>query len=279
LAMGRPDADAVKPVLSWFGRMLELEVTAGLLAITVAGILASVSPPGENGSLRLTERQAYAVLEPRLPAVKLINPVTFYGATTRTMADLHYSEFTHHWSGVMVSLLGLCWLVQAAGGRTAQWGARSWPLLLIPFAAFVVVASDPEIWWLRRVSIGHALSDPQLLEHQLGGGMILLLAWLGWRERRSAGPERPLGYALPVIMVLGSLLLLGHAHSTRPADDALANLINVQHAVFGAFGLLAGTVRWLSLRGLFPRRAARWLWPGLIIGLGLFMTFCYREAV
>jgi hypothetical protein len=51
-----------------------------------------------------------------------------------------------------------------------------------------------------------------------------------------------------------------------------------QHAIFGAFGLLAGTLRWLNLRGLFPDRAARLLWPGLVIGLGLFMTFCYRET-
>ncbi|MDB6110337.1 MAG: Copper resistance domain protein [Pedosphaera sp.] len=279
LAMDRSNADAVKLVLRRFGRMLELEVTAGLLVITVAGILASVSPPGQNGSLRLTERQTDAFLEPRLPAVRMVNPATFYGAAPRTVDDLHYSEFTHHWSGVMVCLLGLCWLAQAGSGRAAEWGGRSWPFLLVPFAAFVVVASDPEVWWLRRISIGHALSDPQLLEHQLGGGMILLLAWLGWRDRRRAGPERPLGYALPIIMVLGSLSLLGHAHSTLITDDALANLINVQHAVFGAFGLIAGTVRWLGLRGLFPRQAARWLWPGLVIGLGLFMTFCYREVV
>jgi putative copper export protein len=279
LAMDRSDMDVVKPVLRRFGRVLELEVTAGLLVITVAGILASVSPPGKNGLLRLTERQTYALLEPRLPSVRLINPATFYGAATRTVDDLHYSEFTHHCSGVMVCLLGLCWLAQAAGGRAAKWGERMWPFLLVPFATFVAVASDPEVWWLRRVSFGHALSDPQLLEHQLGGGMILLLAWLGWRDRRRAGPERPLGYALPIIMILGSLLLLGHAHSTLATDNALSNLINVQHAVFGAFGLLAGTVRWLSLRRLFPQRAAGWIWPGLVIGLGLFMTFCYREAV
>jgi hypothetical protein len=59
----------------------------------------------------------------------------------------------------------------------------------------------------------------------------------------------------------------------------LTNLINEQHAIFGALIVLAGTVRWLSLRHLFPPRIASLLWPSLVIGLGAFMAFFYREAV
>jgi len=80
-------------------------------------------------------------------------------------------------------------------------------------------------------------------------------------------------------MILGSLLLLGHAHSNFSNTQEVTNLINVQHAIFGSFGLFAGLIRWLNLRGLFPDRAARLVWPVLIVGLGLYMTFCYREAV
>lgn len=43
--------------------------------------------------------------------------------------------------------------------------------------------------------------------------------------------------------------------------------------------ILAGTVRWLALRHLFPPRIAGFLWPALIIGLGIFMAFFYREVV
>jgi hypothetical protein len=84
---------------------------------------------------------------------------------------------------------------------------------------------------------------------------------------------------VPVLMILGSLLLLGHAHANFTSTQELTNLINVQHAVFGAFGLFAGTVRWLNLRGLFPSAIARPLWPSLVIGLGLYMAFCCREVV
>jgi hypothetical protein len=185
----------------------------------------------------------------------------------------------HHWSGAFVCVLGLGWLLQSIGGGAGKWAGYGWPLVLVPFAIFVAMMADPEVWLLRRVSLRQAISDPQLLEHQLGAVMILVLVWLGWRDLKKPAARRPLGYALPVIMILGGILLLGHAHSTLSATEALTNLINVQHAVFGAFILLAGATRWLSLRDLIPPRAASVIWPCLIIGLGTFMLFFYREVV
>lgn len=266
-----------KSVLARFGRMLELEVTSGILLLAVAGTLASISPPGQNRSLQLNQQQVTALTSPRIPSFNVPDPVGFYGKPERSVADLQYAEFTHHGSGIVVILLGLCWLGQSARGTLGLWCGRIWPMLLVPFALFVAVVADPEVWWFRQVPLWQAATDPQLAEHQLGAVMVLILAFLGWRDRHRPVIERPLGYGLPVILIFGGLLLLGHAHSTLTADNALSNLISVQHAIFGAFVLLAGTVRWFSLRGLFPDRIARWIWPVLIIGLGLFMTFCYRE--
>jgi hypothetical protein len=220
-----------------------------------------------------------ALVSPDWPTTAIVNPEKFYGAGRRGINDLRYSEFTHNWSGVGVTLLGLFWLVQSLGGPPARKAGAVWPFLLVPFALFIAIAADPEVWWLRRVSFGQALSDPLLLEHQLGALLVLLLIWFGWRDRHRAEDRRPLGFVLPVIMILGSLLLLGHAHSTLTVTEDLTNLINVQHAIFGAFGLLAGTVRWLALRALIPPAPARIVWPGLIVALGLFMAFGYREVV
>jgi len=259
--------------------MLELEVTAGVLAITVAGILGAVSPPGEAGTQRLTASQAHVLLCPHLPITSVVNPASFYGAPDRTLNDLRYSEFMHNWSGVAVLLLGLCWLAHSVRANPGAWVAYAWPALLVVLGLFVGLASDPEVWLLRRVSLWCVAGDPQLLEHQLGAVMVFLLAWLAWRRRRKAPAERLLGYALPCIMIAGSLLLLGHAHSARNATEQLTNLINVQHAIFGMFGLMAGTVRWLGLRAQIPWRLAGWVWPSCVIGLGLFMAFCYRETI
>lgn len=272
--------DARAPLLRHFGRMLELEVTAGLLVVTVAGIVGSVSPPGEAGAYRLTAQQTLALLRPDLPTTGLIDPAKFYGAETRTLDDLRYAEFTHNWSGIVLILLGACWLAQSVGrGVAATFAARAWPWLLVPFAVFVAVASDPEVWILREISLAHALRDPQILEHQLGALMVLLLVVLGWRDRRHDPTTRPLGVALPAIMIVGSLLLLGHAHSTLTVTEEITNLINVQHAVLGALGLFAGVARWFQLRGLLSDRAARRLWPALVIALGVFLAFGYREVV
>ncbi len=280
LAFRQGGEDTAKSnLLRRFGRSLELEVTAGVLVITTAGILASVSPPGEAGAYRLTAQQSQALLRPHLPVTRIASPAGYYGADERSVEDLHYAEFTHNWSGVMVCLLGLGWLEQNARGRLGQWAGRGWPLLLIPFAIFVAMASDPEVWWFRQVSPLQVLRDPQLLEHQLGAVMILILAWLGWRHNPRFAESGPIYYALPIVLAAGGILLLGHAHSTLNITEELTNLINYQHAIFGTFILLAGTVHWLAVRDLFPCRAGNFIWPCFVIALGVYMAFYYREAV
>ena len=265
------------PWVRLFGRMLELEVTAGVLVITIAGIVGSIAPPGEDGSLLLTARQLDAVLSPVLPRATLVDPSLFIGAATRTVDDLRYAELMHNWSGVFVTAMGLLWLVQGLGERSASLAARAWPFLLVILAVFISVFADPEVWVWRAVTFREAISDPTVVEHQLGAAMVLVMAWLGGRDRWRPARERPLGPALPLLMMMGSLLLLGHAHAGVRTNEGLGTLINVQHGVLGALGLLAGAVRWLGLRGLLPERAARTLWPLLVTALGLFLAFCYRE--
>src|ERR1700677_743511 len=266
-------------VLSRFSRMLELEVTSGLLVITVAGILGSVSPPGDDGSQRLSAVQAHAFLQPHLPVTDVSGwdlPDDPHGVPLR---EKRYDEFTHNWSGIMVCLMGAAWLAISMGGRAGFWAGRLLPLLFVFFGLFIDLAGNPELWILHRYGLFSALANPILLEHQIGGGMTFILAWLTWRDRKTAPELRPLGYPLPVIMIVGSLLLLGHAHSLTRIPDDLTVLVNVQHAVFGALGLFAGTTRLLMLRGLVPARVARVAWPSFVIGLGIFMAFFYREVV
>lgn len=279
-AAGRPALDVrASAALRRFGCMLELELTAGVLVIAVAGILGSIAPPAGDAALRLTSTQVRALLSPDLPTTAIVNPAVLYDLPERTADDLRYSEFTHNWSGMFVTALGLCWLVQASGGRLSRAAGHVWPLLLVAFASFVAAVADPEVWVFRRLTLWQALSDPRIAEHHVGASLVLVLAWLGWRDRRTSAPHRPLGYALAVVMIFGSLLLLGHAHASQTITDDLSNLITVQHAILGALGLYAGTVRWLSMRGLFPARAARVVGPSLVIAFGLFLVFCYRELV
>jgi copper transport protein len=261
-----------------FGRVLELEVTVGVLVVLVAGILGSVAPPGEDGSLRLSPVQVDALLSPALPHTTLVDPSRFVGAQTRTIDDLRYAELMHNWSGVFVTALGLLWLAPGIRPQAATWATRAWPVLLVPLAPFISAFADPEVWMLRTVTVREAIVDPGIVEHQLGAALVLLMVWLGWRDHRRPTRERPLGPALPLLMIAGGVLLLGHAHTSVRAAEELGTLISVQHAVLGALALLAGTVRWLSLREIFPGRLARILWPLLVTAMGLYLTFCYREV-
>lgn len=262
-----------------FRRSLELEATAGILAIAVAGIVGSVSPPGGDGAVTLSPRQVDALLIPKLPQRSFIDPQLFVGDSERNQFDLLYSEFMHNWSGVGVFLMGCFWLLQGGQGRAAEIATRLWPIVFVPFALFISLFADPEVFLLRRVTVREALSDPVVLEHQIGALLVLVFVWLGWRDRHRGPLERPLGPFLPLLMILGSLLLLGHAHASVRATQELTNLINVQHAVFGTLGLLAGMIRWFMLRGLLPATPARFVWPLLVMILGILMTFFYREAI
>ena len=268
-----------KPTLSLFGRMLELEVTAGLFVVAVAGILASIAPPGNDGESQLTVAQARAVLTPDLPTTHVENWTAPEDPRGPTEDDLRYSEFTHNWSGVFVTLFGLGWLAQGFGGKSSLWAARLYPFILVPFGFAVAILSNPELYIMRSVSLWSALTNPSLFEHQFAAVIVFILAWLAWRDQRNPESMRPLGYPLPIIMITGSLLLLGHAHSDPAVPGEIATLINVQHTVFGAFGLFAGAARWWVLRGVIPPRIGNFAWPAGIIGLGLFMAFFYREII
>jgi putative copper export protein len=277
---GAPALDVRGEGTAWlrrFGRMLELEVSAGMLVVIIAGILGSVSPPGEDGARLLTRVQLHALLTPTVPRATLVDPSSFVGAATRTVDDRRYAEFMHNWSGVFVTAMGLLWVAQGLGPLGATWVTRVWPFLLVPLALFISIFADPEVWVLRTVTLREAIVDPGIVEHQLGAALVLAMIWLGWRDQHRPPRERPLGAALPLVMIGGSVLLLGHAHTSARETEELGTLINVQHAALGGLGLLAGTVRWLSVRRIFPERPARVLWPLLVIAMGLYLTFCYRE--
>ncbi|MCX8071556.1 MAG: CopD family protein [Candidatus Binatia bacterium] len=262
-----------------FHRSLELEATAAFLVVIVAGIVGSISPPGADGSVTLSREQVAVLMTPKLPSTSFVDPTLFVGDWERNRFDLLYSEFMHNWSGLGVTLMATLWLLQAAGGRVEMVASKVWPAFLVPFALFIAIFADPEVFLLRQVKFREALSDPVVLEHQAGAIMVLALAWLGWRDRYRPASQRPLGPGLPILMIVGSVLLLGHAHASVRSTQELTNIINVQHAVFGTLGLLAGVTRWLMLRGIIPSAAARFLWPVLVMLLGLFMTFFYREVL
>ena len=82
----------------------------------------------------------------------------------RNAEDIAWSEYNHHWAGLIVVAIGLLALAERSG--RAPW-ARNWPLLFLVLAGFLLLRSDPETWPLGDVGFIESLSDPEVLQHRI----------------------------------------------------------------------------------------------------------------
>ncbi len=199
----------------------------------------------------------------------------------RNAADIAWSEYNHHWSGLFVLAIGVLALLNQAGLRIA----RHWPLVFLGLAAFLFLRSDPETWPLGPVGFWESFRDVEVLQHRVFVVLIVAFAWFEWRVRAgswqshsAAGAMKSHSAAMvfPLLCAAGSVLLLTHSHAIANVKEQL--LIELTHTPLALAGLGAGAARWLELRLDPPgSRIAGWVWPicFLIVGLLLLM---YREA-
>jgi copper resistance protein D len=194
----------------------------------------------------------------------------------RNAADIAWSEYNHHWSGLFVLAIGLLSLLNQAGLR---W-ARHWPLLFIGLAAFLFVRSDPEVWPLGEIGFFASFRDIEVLQHRL---FVLLIAAFGifeWRVRNSREVKPWARLVFPLLCAGGGTLLLTHSHAIANLKDQL--LIELTHTPLALTGIIAGWSRWLELRldpatNRVAQRVAGWVWPICFILVGC-MLLSYREA-
>jgi putative copper resistance protein D len=194
----------------------------------------------------------------------------------RNAADIAWSEYNHHWSGLFVLAIGVLSLLNAAGLR---W-ARHWPLLFLGLAAFLFLRSDPEVWPLGDIGLLASLRDIEVLQHRLFVVLIAAFGIFEWRVRTGRNVKPWAQLVFPLLCAGGGTLLLTHSHAIANLKDQL--LIELTHTPLALTGIVAGWARWLELR-LDPKtnpvawRVAHWLWPVCFIVVGL-MLLNYREA-
>jgi copper resistance protein D len=191
----------------------------------------------------------------------------------RNAEDIAWSEYNHHWAGLIVLAIGILALAERSG--RAPW-ARNWPLLFLVLAGFLLLRSDPETWPLGDVGFIESLSDPEVLQHRIFVVLITAFAVFEWRVR--TGRERSLnaGLVFPLITAIGGALLLTHSHALSNLKDQM--LIEMSHVPLALLGVAAGWSRWLELRLDPPAsRMAAWIWPVCFALVGLVLL-AYREA-
>jgi putative copper resistance protein D len=191
----------------------------------------------------------------------------------RNAYDIAWSEYNHHWAGLLVALMGLAALALRSG--RAPW-ARHWPLLFLLLAAFLFLRADPEVWPMGEIGLIESLRDPEVVQHRVFVALIVVFAFFEWRVRTGRIASRRLALAFPLLVALGATLLLTHSHALGNVKEEL--LIEWTHLPIAVLGITAGWTRWLEVKAPQTEgRWAGWVWPVCFILVGLLLLG-YREA-
>jgi putative copper resistance protein D len=190
-----------------------------------------------------------------------------------TPGDIAWSEYNHHWAGLIVLTAGLL-AVLARTGR-ARW-ARHWPLAFLGLAVFLFLRADPENWPLGPRSFWQSFAVADVTQHRLFVLLIIVFALFEWAVRTGRIHSRGASLVFPGVCALGGALLLTHTHSLTNSSEEL--LVELSHLPMAIFAVAAGWSRWLELRLTgAPRQTAAWIWPLCFVLIGVTLLH-YREA-
>jgi putative copper resistance protein D len=191
------------------------------------------------------------------------------GTRPNTPAEKAWSEYNHHWAGIIVLAVGLLALVAQAGH--VSW-ARHWPLAFLGLSVFLFLRSDPEVWPLGPNGFWVTLADPEVLLHRIFVVLVIALAVFEWRVQTGRVASASVRLVFPVLVAVSGALLLTHSHTLgNIKEEVLAELSHIPLAILA---VTAGWSRWLELR--LPtenptRNALARLWPGCIVLIGAIL--------
>jgi putative copper resistance protein D len=292
-------ADPATPITR-LRRCAEVEIGVGITVFFAAASLTSLPPAADLTVDRVSLAEIVERMEPRWPprldspdhatlALSQLQAQLNAGAADaanrpqafvpgagvvppRNAEDIAWSEYNHHWSGLLVLAIGLLALAERTG--RAPW-ARHWPLMFLLLAGFLFLRSDPETWPLGDEGFWESLRDPEVVQHRVFVVLIAAFAIFEWRVRTGRARSPRAAYVFPLISAAGGLLLLTHSHALANVKEEL--LIEWTHLPLALLGVTAGWARWLELRLDPPQRwLPAWIWPICFTLIGPLLLF-YRE--
>jgi putative copper resistance protein D len=162
-------------------------------------------------------------------------------AKPNTPADQAWSEYNHHWAGLVVLAAGILSLL----ARRISW-ARHWPLIFLGLAVFLFLRSDAENWPLGPRGFWESFQVAEVAQHRLFVVLIVALGMFEWAVRTRRIAAQPGGLVFPLVCAVGGALLLTHSHSLgNVKEEFLAELSHTPLAILAA---VAGWSRWLEIR-------------------------------
>lgn len=205
--------------------------------------------------------------DPRLPRSFVPGQV----AKADTAADIAWSEYNHHWAGIVVMAAGILSLAS----RRLRW-ARIWPLAFLGLAAFLFLRADSENWPLGPRGFWESFQVAEVAQHRVFVVLITLFAAFEWAVQTGRIPPRRAGLVFPLVCATGGALLLTHSHSL--GNIRAEFFAEMSHIPLAVLAILAGWSRWLEIR-LPPRKReyfVAWVWPVCFVLIGVILL-SYRE--
>lgn len=277
-------------LLARLRRFGEVEIGLGFMAVLAAASMTSQPPavdmPHDRVSMaeivarfrpmvpRMTS-PAFGELAPSTPLDVSVKESQFSGANAASDAnDEAWSEYNHHWSGVIVLAAGLFALLSRL--PRSSW-ARNWPVVFAGLAVFIVLRADPDCWPLGPRPFWASMYAPDVLQHRLYAVLILAFAAFEWGVQTGRLHSRWAAGVFPLLCAAGGALLLTHNHSIGNVKEEL--LAEMSHTPIALLGATAGWSRWLELRlpGQKESRFASYVWPVCLMLVGLVLLN-YRES-
>ena len=269
-------------------RFGEVEVGIGFTVLLAAASLTSAPPAIDVTSARVTFTEIAERVKPewprmRTPALEDLSRATALkgvltgsfvpGQSTQpnTPADIAWSEYNHHWSGLIVLAAGVLSML----ARRISW-ARHWPLLFLGLAAFLFLRADAENWPLGPRGFWESFVVAEVTQHRLFVVLIVAFGIFEWAVRTARIPAEPSGLVFPLVCGVGGALLLTHSHSLGNVKEEF--LAELSHAPLAILAVVAGCSRWLDVRlAQDCKRTLRWTWPVCLILIGALLLN-YREG-
>jgi putative copper resistance protein D len=281
-------------------RFAEVELGVGITIFFVAASMTSLPPAVDLTHDRVSLAEIVERLQPEWPALRSPSrdSLAFYEQQKalaagdvqdkpaalqayvpgsgvplpRNAQDIAWSEYNHHWSGLILLVMGALILLEKTG--KAPW-ARHWPLLLIVLAGFLFLRSEAEGWPTGTLTLAESLRDPEFVQHKAFMALLTGFAVFEWSVRNQVMKNGWAKYVFPLLCALGGMMLLTHSHSIANVKELL--LMEMTHMPLAVFAIWSGWTRWLELR--LDGRAqviAGWMWPTFFCLIAVTLLF-YRE--
>jgi copper resistance protein D len=282
-------------ILSSLKRFGEAEIGIGITVILTAASLTSLPPAADLTRDRVSATEIVARMAPRAPRLGSPTmqelPEDVYAAQSKaigagslatesfvpgqagtrpnTPAEKAWSEYNHHWAGILVLAIGILALLAQAGH--VSW-ARHWPLAFLGLAVFLFLRSDPEVWPLGPNGFWITFADPEVLLHRIFVLLVIALAVFEWRVQTGRVASPNVRLVFPVLVAVSGALLLTHSHTLGNIKEEV--LSELSHIPLAILAVAAGWSRWLELR--LPaenpaRNTLARLWPVCIVLIGAIL--------